>query len=70
MERAPVDSSNLRSIGYDPETQTLEIEFHSGGIYQYFNVPPDIYTGSMNASSHGKYFYEHISDVYRYRRMR
>ena len=39
MNRKPVRSSNISSIGYDSESKTLEIEFHSGGVYQYFNVP-------------------------------
>ena len=38
MIRQPVSSSNIRSIGYDSESNTLEIEFHSGGVYQYFGV--------------------------------
>jgi hypothetical protein len=67
MQRTPVSSSNLRSVGYDATSQTLEIEFHSGGIYQYFGVPANIYQGLMAAGSHGKYFHAHIKDVYRYR---
>jgi hypothetical protein len=56
MQRAPVTSSNLSSVGYDQATQTLEIEFHSGGVYQYSNVPAVVYSGLMSASSHGTYF--------------
>jgi len=39
MLRMSVSSSNISSVGYDPKTQTLEVEFHNGGVYQYFNVP-------------------------------
>ena len=39
MNRTPVNSSNLSSVGYDPMSQTLEFAFNSGGIYQYYNVP-------------------------------
>jgi hypothetical protein len=70
MKRIPVSSSNLRSVGYDKATQTLEIEFHSGGIYQYSSVPRSTYTGLMSASSHGSYFHIHIRDVYPTRRIR
>jgi len=66
MIRQPVSSSNIRSVGYDPETRTLEIEFLSGGIYQYFNVPKPIYNALMVASSHGSYFHHHIKDQYRW----
>jgi len=66
MIRQPVSSTNIRSIGYDPESKTLEIEFHSGGIYQYFEVSPSVYRALMSASSHGKYFHRHVKNVYRY----
>ncbi len=56
MERTPVSSSNLASVGYDVSSATLEVEFNYGGIYQYSGVPEDVYQGLMNASSHGKYF--------------
>ena len=56
MERVPVSSSNLASIGYDHSTAVLEIEFNHGGVYQYVGVPSEIYEGLMNAGSHGTYF--------------
>jgi len=60
MDRMPVESSTLKSIGYDPETSTLEVEFRRGAIYQYFDVPPDVYAQLMSASSHGQFFVHHI----------
>lgn len=69
MKRQPVSSSNLRSVGYDASSETLEIEFHSGGTYQYSQVPASIYQGLMQAESHGRYFHAHIKDVYAYRRV-
>lgn len=56
MNREPVQSTNLASVGYELESSTLEIEFHSGGIYQYFQVPSEIYEGIMNAGSKGSFF--------------
>ena len=66
MQRTYVSSSDLRSVGYDPGSQTLEVEFVNGGIYQYYGVPATVYQGLMNAPSHGKYFHAHIKTVYRY----
>ena len=43
MERQSVSSSNLRSIGYDHSSSTLEVEFNNGSIYQYFDVPENVY---------------------------
>ena len=70
MDRQLVQSNNLRSIGYDQNTNTLEIEFHSGGIYQYFNVPESIYLAPMKAVSKGSYFHHYIKEHYRYKHVR
>ena len=66
MRRRPVDSSDLRSVGYDSDTSTLEIEFHSGGIYQYSNVPTSVYHSLLSAGSHGRYFHSYIKGIYPY----
>ena len=66
MNRVSVSSSNLSSVGYDQTNQVLEIEFNSGGVYQYFDVPKPIHQELMNAASHGKYFHRNIKDNYSY----
>ena len=66
MNRIFVESSNLRSVGYDSTTQTLEIEFNNSGIYQYSNVPQSVYNELMSASSHGSYFSANIRNSYQY----
>ena len=60
MERIPLDSSNIISVGYDKERKTLEIEFASGAIYQYFDVPKSVYSKLIDADSHAKYFDRNI----------
>jgi len=65
-----VSSSNLSSVGYDEEEHILEIEFNSGGVYRYFDVPPRVHKELMNASSHGKYFHREIKDNFRYSQIR
>jgi len=70
MNRTPVSSSNIRSVGYDPASRTLELEFHSGGLYQYSGVPETIYQGFMRAASKGSYFHDHIKGRYPDRQMR
>jgi uncharacterized protein len=69
MERKPVTSSNIASIGYDETTCTLEIEFLNNSIYQYFDIPLQIYQDLINADSHGKYLANNIKGVYRYSRV-
>jgi len=66
MHRTPVESSNLRSVGYDHGI--LEIEFHNG-VYRYFDVPEDVYDELMNADSHGVYFHANIKNEYEWEKV-
>lgn len=43
MEREEIDSRAIRSIGYDPISETLEIEFRSGRVYAYEKVPSSVH---------------------------
>jgi len=70
MNRTSVVSSDLRSVGYDSKNEVLEIEFNSGGVYQYSNVPETVYSQLMSAPSHGEFFHAHIKNVYPYRKVR
>ncbi len=69
MNRDSVESSNLNSVGYDPKTKTLEIEFHEGGVYQYFDVPADIHQELISAPSKGKYHHKFIKNVYSFQKI-
>lgn len=69
MKRQSVESSNLSSIGYDAENETLEVQFNHGGVYQYFDVPENVYEELMNADSHGRYFVQNIKDDYEFQKM-
>lgn len=64
MERQPVTSSNLAEVGYDPELETLEVQFRLGGVYQYFNVPAFMYERLMSADSLGRFFNAEIKGHY------
>jgi hypothetical protein len=66
MNRAPVTSSNILSIGYDPNTLTLEIEFKNGAIYQYYDIPEVEYRNLISAGSIGTYLNQSIKGNYRY----
>ena len=70
MQRIPVVSSNLQSVGYDPTAQLLEVEFHDGSVYQYTHVPEAIYRALVAAGSHGQYFHAHIKGAYPTTRIR
>jgi hypothetical protein len=69
MERTPITSTNIRAAGYDEDSQTLEVEFNSGLVYQYAGVPASEYEGLMNADSKGKYLNANIKNRYSYVRL-
>lgn len=82
MQRKPVESSQIKSVGYDPKTKTLEIEFVQGGsVYQYVNVSPEVYEELMGVNvpadqqqdfSVGSYFIRNIKkrpDLYPYKKV-
>jgi len=69
MIRERVQSSNLKSVGYDAETKTLEVEFHDGDVYQYFNVPAVVHRDLLHAPSIGQYFSFFIKTTYRCRKV-
>jgi hypothetical protein len=60
FEHVSVRSSNISSIGYDPQKKTLEVRFRDGAVYQYFDVPAYLHSELMNASSHGKFLHRYI----------
>lgn len=62
MVREPVRSSAIRSIGYDANKKTLEVEFANGRVYQYRDVPEFLFQGFCLAASKGDYFNTRISD--------
>ena len=64
MNRTPVRSSNLVSVGYDPDTLVLEIEFRGKRVYQYAEVPVKVWHSLMAAPSAGSFFDASIRNVY------
>lgn len=64
MERQNVQSSMIASCGYDSTTSTLEVEFNNGPVWQYYDVPENVYYELLNASSIGKYFHANIKGQY------
>ncbi len=69
MNRVAVQSSNLAEIGYNPQSQTLEIMFRNGAVYQYFDVPEHVFKELLDAASPGRYFHSAIKGSYRYARL-
>jgi hypothetical protein len=70
MLRQEVQSSELRSVGYDIPASVLEAEFHSGEVYQYFDVPAELVLELLEAPSIGRYFNAHIRPRFRFKKVR
>lgn len=62
MRRIAVVSTSIRSVGY--ENRTLEIEFVSGMVYDYPNVPSYHFENMINNPHPGKYFNANIKPYY------
>lgn len=69
MKREPLDSSSLRSAGYDPAAHVLEVEFRNGGVYQYLQVPDEEFEEFIAAPSKGRYLNTEIKSRYPSRRL-
>ena len=69
MDRTYVASSNIASIGYDEATQTLEVEFLNGSLYQYYNVPAGLYQQLIQEGSKGKFLNAYIKNAFPYSRV-
>jgi hypothetical protein len=66
MDRIPVSSSNVVAVAYDENSSTLEVEFKSGSVYQYFDVPAQHFRVLSGGSiSIGRYLNTEIKPHYR-----
>lgn len=40
--------------GYSPDTQTLRVKFRDGAIYEYYDVPPNVWRNFQRVKSPGR----------------
>ncbi len=60
-----MESSWLERVGYDRETGTLVVRMqNSSDVYEYRNVPEEVFKGLLEAKSKGAYFATTIQDRY------
>lgn len=81
MNRKKIRSALLASVGYDPATKTLEVEFlkqqndATRKVYRYLNVPQEKFDKMMGVETQdpnhsiGAYFLVHIKPNYKFTRM-
>ena len=75
MERKKLDDNkyligNMICIGYDEEKKILEIEYVHGFLYQYHNVPKEIYDKLMAEESKITFVQERIAKMFRAQRIK
>ena len=53
-------SSILSLADYDEATQSLTLHLRTGAVYQYTDVPPEVYRDFTRAESAGQFFQKAI----------
>ncbi|CAN7441131.1 KTSC domain-containing protein [Phenylobacterium sp. LjRoot164] len=69
MDRQLVASTNIAAIGYDEPSETLEVEFNNGTVYQYYNVSAALLEQLMQSTSKGQFLNAYIKNAYPYSRV-
>jgi len=64
-EWIPLNSTNVRACRYDPQAHTLQVAFHTGGMYIYYNIPKSVFNEFVMSSSPGR-FVRDILSGYKY----
>lgn len=61
----PVDSSQVKAVGYDAGTKTLAVQFKHGtqAIYHYPGVEPETHAAFIGAESLGAYFRDNLKTL-------
>jgi hypothetical protein len=70
MERRKVNSSKIRSVGYDERARILEVEHIDGSVYQYTGVSHEVHRRMMAAPSIVSYYRDRVEEDFSRKRMR
>ncbi|MEO6613663.1 MAG: KTSC domain-containing protein [Chitinophagaceae bacterium] len=63
-------SSVIAGMNYSAVTSTLQVIFLSGRVYEYKNVPEQVYLDMKRSGSKGSYLNQHIKGSYPFRKIR
>lgn len=69
MQRKRVSSTELFSVGYDAETNELEIELLNGSCYRYRGVARMIYEELMASTAKNRYYARYIKNSFPYEKL-
>jgi len=62
-------STNINKTEYDTESKKLLVTFNNGALYEYDEVPHQLYTQFRMTESQGKFFSTKISKIYKYKKI-
>lgn len=65
MIRQPLQSSNIASVGFDSESNTMEVEFHNGQIHHYHDVSGETHQRLINHPSPGAFLHASVKNRFR-----
>lgn len=65
-----IKSSNLKSATYHTDAKTLSVTFQNGSIYEYYDVPWEVFTKLRRSESQGKFLNTHINKEYKYKKVK
>lgn len=60
IDKTPVKSSAIQTVGHDPATGIIHVEFRSGGTHPFGPFTREEYERFRDADSIGKHFHSHI----------
>ena len=69
MDRVALNSTLLASAGHDSRRHLLDVEFRSGELYRFFNVPSACFQELLRADSKGGYFNSNIRNRFPYQHL-
>lgn len=58
------DSSFVKNVAWDEDSESLFIRFNSGTTWVYFDVPRNVYSDLIKSPSVGNYFNLNIRNLY------
>ncbi len=64
MLRRVIESSSIVSVGYDADTEAMEVQFRQGEVYAFSGVPRETYEALVTADSPGDFFNSHVRDAF------
>jgi hypothetical protein len=69
VEMIRLPSRALSTVGYDADSKILRVRFRHGGLYDYFDVPRDVFDGLCGSEHPWTEWGPRVTSSYRYRRL-